>query len=220
VPQELRTTSPRLWARARRLRPALGLAIAAVAAAAVLAHAESPGDAVAGQQLFAAKRCVHCHRSPPETGPGPALPVLRRPQGAWELAGRLWNHAPAMFTVLKIEGLEWPRIDEAEMASLMVYLQADPARDRKPDAVRGQMILIAKGCLKCHTWKGEGARIGPELTGRRSTFASAPTWAAAMWAHTPRMAQAAIERGVVYPRFTGDEMLHLLGFLRTDGTAR
>jgi hypothetical protein len=31
------------------------------------------------------------------------------------------------------------------------------------------------------------------------------------------MAQAAVERGVVYPRFTGDEMLHLLAFLRGEG---
>lgn len=184
-----------------------------------LVHAQSEGDPARGQDIFAAKQCGRCHRPPPEASVGPPLPVLRRPQGAYELAGQLWNHAPAMFTVLRIEGLEWPRIDASDMANLMAYLQADAARDPVADPVKGQMILVAKGCLKCHTWKGEGARIGPELTERRSRFAPAATWAATMWAHTPRMAKVALERSIVYPRFTADEMVHLLGFLRGEGAA-
>jgi cytochrome c2 len=208
---------------ARPRRPpaltALWLAVA-VGATVAVADAQTAGDPAGGRELFAAKQCVRCHRPRPEASLGPPLEALRRPQGAYELAGRLWNHAPAMFTVLKLEGVEWPRIDAAEMASVMVYLQADPARDPAPDPGKGQMILVAKGCLKCHAWKGEGARVGPELSGRRDTYAPAATWAAAMWGHTPRMALVAVERAVVYPRFTGDEMLHLLGFLRADGAAR
>jgi cytochrome c2 len=201
------------------LLTALWLALV-VGAAGVAADAPTAGDPARGQELFAAKQCARCHRPRPEASPGPSLETLRRPQGAYELAGRLWNHAPAMFTVLKLEGLEWPRIDAAEMAGVMAYLQADPARDRTPDPVKGQMILIAKGCLKCHTWKGEGARVGPELSERRGSFAPAATWAATMWAHTPRMALVAVERAIVYPRFTGEEMLHLIGFLRSDRGTR
>ena len=206
----------------RRLLIALGLACAlgAVAAGAPLGHAQSPGNPARGQELFAAKQCVRCHLPRPQIGTGPPLDVLRRPQGAYELAGRLWNHAPAMFTVLKLEGLEWPRIDAGEMADLMAYLQADPARDPVADPSRGQLILVAKGCLKCHAWKGEGARIGPDLSQRRDRLAPAATWTATMWAHTPRMAAVAIKQAVLYPRFTGDEMVHLLGFLRGDGAAR
>ena len=201
---------------------ALGLAFAlgAVAAGAAPAHAQSAGDPARGQELFAVKQCVRCHRPRSQAVIGPPLDVLRRPQGAYELAGRLWNHAPAMFTVLKLEGLEWQQIDAAEMADLMVYLQADPTRDPVADPSRGQLLLVSKGCLKCHAWKGEGARVGPDLSQRRDSFAPAATWAARMWAHTPRMAAVAIERAVLYPRFTGDEMVHLLGFLRGDGAAR
>jgi cytochrome c2 len=201
------------------LLTALWLALA-VGAAGAAAGAQTAADPARGQELFAAKQCVRCHRPRPEASLGPSLETLRRPQGAYELAGRLWNHAPAMFTVLKLEGLDWPRIDAAEMASVMAYLQADPAQDRTPDPVKGQMILIAKGCLKCHTWKGEGARVGPELSERRGRFAPAATWAATMWAHTPRMALVAVERAIVYPRFTGEEMLHLIGFLRSDRGTR
>jgi cytochrome c2 len=198
----------------------LAFAVGAVAAGAALVHAQSPGDPARGQELFAAKQCVRCHRPRPQAGPGPPLDVLRRPQGSYELAGRLWNHAPAMFTVLKLEGLEWPRLDAAEMADLMAYLQADGSRDPAPDPAKGQLILIGKGCLKCHAWKGEGAHIGPDLSQRRSSLAPAATWAATMWAHTPRMAAVALERAVLYPRFTGDEMLHLIGYLRSDGATR
>jgi cytochrome c2 len=200
----------------------LGVAIAlgVLIAEGPLLHAQSEGDPSRGQDIFAAKQCGRCHRPPPEASVGPPLPVLRRPQGAYELAGRLWNHAPAMFTVLRVEGLEWPRIDATEMANLMAYLQADPARDPPADPLKGQMILVAKGCLKCHTWKGEGARVGPELAELRGSFAPASMWAATMWAHTPRMAKVALERGIVYPRFTADEMVHLLAFLRGEGTAR
>ena len=213
------TDAPARPAR-RRLLTALRLAFTIVAVGAALAHAQSPGDPTHGQALFASKQCVRCHRPRPQAGLGPPLDVLRRPQGAYELAGRLWNHAPAMFTVLKLEGLEWPRIDAAEMADLMAYLQADASLDPAPDPAKGQMILIGKGCLKCHTWKGEGAHVGPDLSERRASFTPAATWAATMWAHTPRMAAVAVEHAVLYPRFTGDEMLHLIGFLRSDGAAR
>jgi cytochrome c2 len=210
--------------RTRAGAPALiGLALAALVAAGAApgdAGAQDAGDPARGQEVFAAKQCGRCHKLRPQEGVGPALETLRRPQGAWELAGRMWNHAPAMFTVLKVEGLEWPRLDAAEMANLMAYLQADPTRDPPVDRAKGRLILVSKGCLKCHTWKGEGARIGPELAERRASFAPASTWAATMWGHTPRMAAVALERGILYPRFTGDEMRHLLGFLRGEESAR
>jgi hypothetical protein len=41
-----------------------------------------------------------------------------------------------------------------------------------------------------------------------------------MWRHTPRMAAKALERGVLYPRFSGDEMPNLLAFLRSAGGRR
>jgi len=73
--------------------------------------AEAPGDAERGQAVFAAKQCVRCHASRGQPSVGPAIEELRRPQGAYELAGRFWNHAPAMFTTLMREGIAWPEID-------------------------------------------------------------------------------------------------------------
>jgi cytochrome c2 len=192
----------------------LGAALCGAALGPVTAAAQTPGEAARGRELFAAKHCARCHVPRPQQGVGPALEALRRPQGADELAGRLWNHAPAMFTVLTQEAIEWPQIGESEMADLMAYLQAEPARDPAPDLARGQVALIAKGCLKCHSWKGEGARAAADLAKRRGRLAPAARWGATLWSHTPRMAAAALQRGVLYPRFSGPEMGNLLGYLR------
>jgi cytochrome c2 len=206
----------------KSLRLQASLLLGAVLCGAVLvpgAIAQSPADAERGRAVFTAKHCARCHVPGGQQGVGPALEKLRRPQGAYELSGRLWNHAPAMFTVLKQEGIGWPAISAVEMADLMAYLQADPKADAAPDLAKGRMTLISKGCLKCHSFRREGGHLGPDLAERRADYAPASTWAATMWSHTPRMAAAAIQQGVLYPRFTGDEMVNLLGFLRTGAGA-
>jgi cytochrome c2 len=180
--------------------------------------AAGPGEGTAGAAVFAAKQCDRCHRPQAEGSTGPALEILRRRQGAMEFAGRLWNHVPGMFTTLAQQGLRWPAIDVGEMTALMAYLQADARRDPVPDPARGSVVLMRKGCLKCHSLRGEGGRVQPDLAHRRPEYESAVVWASAMWAHTPVMAEMAIDARVPYPRFAGNEMGNLVGFLK--GTAR
>lgn len=75
---------------------ALFLAAALDIAAPGAATAASSGDATRGRQVFEAKQCSRCHRPAHQTRVGPTLETVRRPQGAYEFAGRLWNHAPAI----------------------------------------------------------------------------------------------------------------------------
>jgi cytochrome c2 len=182
--------------------------------------AQAPGDAERGRRLFETKQCARCHVPREARGVGPPLETLRRPQGAYELAGRLWNHAPAMMTVLSAEGMRWPDIPVAEMGDLMAYLGADAARDPVPDPQKGQRLLIGKSCLKCHRYAGEGARVAGDLAEHRDDYAPAARWAATTWAHAPRIAAKALERGILYPRFNDDEMTHLVGFLRSGDRTR
>ncbi len=132
-----------------------------------------------------------------------------------ELAGRLWNHLPAMFASVTGKGAEWPAISVGEMGDLMAYLQAESKRDPRPDPIKGRAALLKKGCLKCHSLRREGGPVKPDLAERRSDYESAAAWAATMWTHTPRMAEMARRQGLAYPRFTGDEMANLVGLLRS-----
>ena len=196
------------------------LVVAGIAAALLLGSAgpaapQATGDVERGRAVFTAGGCVRCHVPRGQAGEGPPLEDLRRPQGAYELAGRFWNHAPAMFTTLLGQGVAWPEIGEAEMTDLMAYLQADPSRDPAPSLFRGQTVLVRKGCLKCHRFRGEGGFVGIELTQPHPGYRSPVAWASAVWKHAPRMAVEARRMGVSYPRFTGKEMADLVGLLRS-----
>lgn len=186
-----------------------GLVVAGVQAA-----AEPPGNAKRGKRLFIDKQCSRCHMPFGEWGGGPKLEALQQRQGTLELAGRLWNHAPAMFAMLKREGHEWPHINVPEMADLMAYLQADASRDPAPDLFKGQTVLVRKGCLKCHRLRGEGGTVGIEFTKYQGGYESPVVWATAIWNHAPRMAGHAEKMGILYPRFTSKEMVDLFGYLR------
>lgn len=204
--------------------PAAALALGAAVAAAALGAAappsqEAPGNAGRGRAVFEEKRCAQCHVPRGQQGIGPPLDLVRRTQGALELAGRLWNHAPAMAALLSQQGLEWPRLNPEEMADLMAYLQADSSRDPAPDLVQGQALLVRKGCLKCHRLRGEGGSVAIELTKYHRGYDAPVAWATTIWNHSPRMASHAAQLGVLYPRFTGDEMVNLVGFLRSAAAA-
>jgi mono/diheme cytochrome c family protein len=120
-----------------------------------------------------------------------------------------------MFAVATTQGIPWPPFDATGMQGLMAYLSAAARRDPPADERRGQLRLVHKGCLECHAVRGEGARIGPDLTSPRPAYGSAAAWAAAMWTHSPRMAAKAAEMGVMYPRFTDNEVGSLVSYLRS-----
>jgi cytochrome c2 len=183
---------------------------------AVQVASETPGDTGRGRAIFEQSGCVRCHVPRAERqGMGPPLEEIRRPQGAFQLAGRVWNHAPAMFTAFEKEGLRWPGMSREHVTDLMAYLQADPARDPPADLVQGQIVLVRKGCLKCHRLRNEGGSVGIELTRYHGGYESPVIWATTIWNHAPRMAGHAARLGVLYPRFTGDEMANLVAFLRS-----
>jgi mono/diheme cytochrome c family protein len=63
-------------------------------------------DVDRGRAVFELSGCARCHVPRAEKqGTGPPLEAIRRPQGAFQVAGRLWNHAPGMFTAFEREGL-------------------------------------------------------------------------------------------------------------------
>jgi mono/diheme cytochrome c family protein len=78
-------------------------------------------DASAGSLLFE-QRCAACHRAGTEA-PAPDLARwLRQVRSRADIAGLMWNHAPAMLPALRQAGREFPRFSGREMADLFSFL--------------------------------------------------------------------------------------------------
>lgn len=194
----------------------LGAALVVTALAADAVAVDPPGDAARGRVIFEEKGCGRCHRVQGQgQGMGPPLEVIRRPQGVLQLAGRLWNHAPAMFATFEKESLKWPDMTREQMADLMAYLEAESSRDPAPDLFQGRVVLMRKGCLKCHALRGEGGSVAIDLTQYHGRYESPVVWTTTVWNHSPKMAALAARSGVLYPRFSGSEMGNLVEFLRS-----
>ena len=86
--------------------------------------AEPPeGDREQGRRLFEEKGCIQCHSPPGKPKEiGPPLAALQRRQGLLQVAGRLWNHAPAMQEEFAKRGKTWPTLSTKEVANLAVFL--------------------------------------------------------------------------------------------------
>jgi len=123
----------------------------------------TPADVQAGARLFMAQ-CAGCHGPKGEGGKGAVLaqPRLRR--------------APddeSLFRVIRdgIKGTEMPAgyaVDTKETWQLAAYVRSlgrAPAEVVPGDPKRGEEIYRGKGnCAQCHTVRGEGGVLGPELT--------------------------------------------------------
>ena len=172
------------------------------------------GDREHGRVLFEEKGCIQCHSPPGKPKEiGPPLAALQRRQGLLELAGRLWNHAPAMQEEFAKRGKTWPTLSTKEVADLAAFLLARSGADPPGSEAKGQVLLLKKGCLKCHAFFGEGAGVGPELS-HSAALGSPLDWATGVWDHAPKMRAKAEQLGTEYPRFEADEMVDLVAFLK------
>jgi cytochrome c2 len=84
---------------------------------------DSGGDARAGEGVFAQKGCANCHVSNVGGTLGPDLSESDAILAPLRLATAMWNHAPAMYSVIQIEHVDWPRFEGVEMRDLSTYLR-------------------------------------------------------------------------------------------------
>lgn len=83
---------------------------------------ESEGDERAGEQVFSRKRCSGCHARGGQPGIGPDLARSEAILTSLGLATAMWNHAPAMYDLIRLR--EWPRFEGDEMRDLSAYLRS------------------------------------------------------------------------------------------------
>ncbi|MFZ1057725.1 MAG: c-type cytochrome [Candidatus Rokuibacteriota bacterium] len=182
---------------------------------------DEPGDAKAGEGLFAAKGCIQCHEVGGKGGRvGPGLDFLKRANSPVLVAAAMWNHGPEMAETMKTRGIARPTFQGKELGDLIAYIVAAAKVDVTGETAqvipgtpeRGQKLFTEKRCVVCHRVAGKGGTVGPDL-GRRGHHVSLTQFAALMWNHGPAMWAKMKERGIQVPRLTGQEMADVVAYL-------
>lgn len=113
------------------------------------------------------------------------------------------------------------RLAAAGLLALAAVLAAPAAAQQPPQPFAPQWAMLAgwdlfgaKGCGKCHSIRGTGASVGPDLA-RTASGTSFFDLGAAMWSHLPRMGARMRELGVDRATFTPAELANLVAFLFT-----
>jgi mono/diheme cytochrome c family protein len=166
------------------------------------------GSPRAGAELFQKKGCAHCHAVKGLGGTfGPDLGSAGTSRShPDQLVVAMWNHAPRMWKRMQAERLDYPRLDDQEMADVFAYLFVARHGDEAGDAARGRQLYETKGCTRCHGASNTNTTGGDRALGKS---ASPVEWARAMWNHPP-----VTEVGGEPPTFEGREMNDLLAYAR------
>ncbi|MBI5442251.1 MAG: c-type cytochrome [Deltaproteobacteria bacterium] len=166
-----------------------------------------PGDRNRGQRAFHEKGCARCHASNRSSGAPQLETLARNPKTLGQMAGLMWNHAPAMVELARSTGLKWSAIDPQDMADLVTYFLSMRFHQVKGDAAKGERVFAEKRCDRCHS--GGAARDFK----RDKKGISAIQMSQFMWVHGLEMLKKMEEARIPWPRFEGRQMVDLLAYL-------
>jgi cytochrome c2 len=177
------------------------------------------GDPSAGQRVFNEKGCVRCH-SVDGTG-GQTAPELSKiaaglDSNAW--TGAMLNHAGSMIGPITRTLGQWPQFTGHEMNDLIAYVSlsvphpATNAAEIPGKAERGWVVFQSR-CIQCHSVRGQGGSVGPELGPERDFPLATGQFASVLWNHAPAMLRQASENGIPPPVLQGNEIADLRTFL-------
>jgi cytochrome c2 len=183
---------------------------------AVVEHASYmiPGSPKNGEKLFEAKGCINCHKIGAKgKSVGPDLMKKEFHLGATTIAGKMWNHGYTMWKRMKERNIVLPKLEGNEMADIISYLYFLEFQQQPGSPDRGKELVEEKGCTKCHMIGGRGGAVGPALA-QSQHFSNFITIASRMWNHNLDMQKRMEESNIVFPRFTEQEMMDLLAYIR------
>ena len=77
---------------------------------------------------------------------------------------------------------------------------------------KGARLFVSKGCVRCHAFKGEGGKIGPDF-GRVELGDTQLDLAAKLWNHIPSMIAGMERARIMKPGISGQEFTEITAYL-------
>jgi mono/diheme cytochrome c family protein len=182
---------------------------------------DEPGDPEKGRSVYSEKGCNFCHPSS-GNGNGGASGLDGFPRNASPafLSQAIWNHCLDMIARMVEIGLKWAQFREKEMMDLLEYIKTnakgaeEPAFFKPGNPKDGKEVFNSKGCIQCHSIRGEGARAGVDLGKTAGTYYTSLTEiASSMWNKGPAVLVKIAQTQCGIPKFTSKEMTDLLAYL-------
>ena len=173
------------------------------------------GNPEKGGKIAEEKGCFYCHAYKGAGGTkGPDFADLDMNHSVTEIAGDMWNHGPQMWAVMEKENLPQPIFKKGEMADVIAYLYGLKLKDAPGNPGHGKEIIQRKGCLNCHSIRGQGSDIAADFA-TLSDLNSLLQMITAMWNHAPAMQEKFAEKRLKWPEFTGRDMADIYAYLHS-----
>jgi mono/diheme cytochrome c family protein len=182
---------------------------------------DESGNPAQGKYVYAEKGCQFCH---PSSGKGRegvlGLDGFPKNVSPAFLSQAIWNHCLDMIARMVEIGMKWPQFRGKEMMDLLEYIKTnakgaeEPAFFKPGNPKEGKRVFTSKGCIQCHSIRGEGARGGVDLGKTAETFYTGLTEiASSMWNKGPTVLVKIAQTQGGIPKFTSQEMADLLAYL-------
>jgi len=173
------------------------------------------GSSARGEKLFQNEHCVECHSINGQGGKiGPDLgKVIDRNFTPTELAGLMWNHAPAMWEAMRSHGIQRASLSPESAADLFAYFYSVRFFDKPGDAARGKQIFAGKHCADCHGITQSKAAGAPPVTSWEG-IGHPLVLAQQMWNHAAKMREALAQKKIPWQQLTTQDLSDLLVYLR------
>lgn len=181
----------------------------------------NPGDAAKGELVFLRKNCIQCHTVSTQ-GPeeGIALDEFQIYRSPAFISAALWNACKGMTDVMQERGFPRPVYEANDLVDILAFIrrEADPIEKDLPvylppgNTRNGSVLFREKGCIHCHSVRGEGGDVGPPL-GSWASGGVLSQMAGAIWNHGPEMWKSMEEAEVEYQKFSETEMSDLMTYL-------
>jgi len=166
---------------------------------------DKPGDAVSGEEMFAAKQCGTCHGITDSRAEGaPAVDKWESLADPILLAQQMWNHSFRMRQAFARRNIEWQSLTAEQLDDILAYLRSLPQTSKiaahfsNTSGEEGERIFESKGCPMCH--------VGALALENRLKNMTLTDIAVDMWNHAPRMMAQP-------PTLSPVEMRELLSYL-------